>query len=88
MDVVGYSKLVIDQQTELTQKLNEIAANASQFRIAEAEGTLVMLATGDEIVVIFRNHRRRPRNGSNNLRSRSKSVGAPAVANCIDSKGK
>jgi hypothetical protein len=27
MDIVGYSKLVIDTQTELTRKLNEIVRN-------------------------------------------------------------
>ena len=29
MDIVGYSKLVIDKQTELTRKLNEIVRNSA-----------------------------------------------------------
>ena len=60
MDIVGYSKLVIDEQTERTRKLNEITRNAPQFRLAEAEGTLVRLPTGDGIALIFRNHSEAP----------------------------
>ncbi len=54
MDIVGYSKLVIDQQAELTRKLNAIARNVPQFQIAEAEGTLVRLPTGDGMALVFR----------------------------------
>jgi hypothetical protein len=43
MDIVGYSKLVIDKQTDLTRKLNEIVRNAPQFQIAETEGILQFL---------------------------------------------
>jgi hypothetical protein len=31
MDIVGYSKLVIDKQTEFSSKLNEITRNSGQF---------------------------------------------------------
>jgi hypothetical protein len=54
MDIVGYSKLVIDKQTELTRKLNEIVRNSEEFRRAETEGTLVRLPTGDGIALVFR----------------------------------
>ena len=54
MDIVGYSKLVIDKQPELTRKLKEIARNSEQFRLAEPEGTLVKLPTGDGIYAGFR----------------------------------
>jgi TolB-like protein len=60
MDIVGYSKLVIDKQTELTRKLNEIVRGSSQFQTAEAEGTLVRLPTGDGIALVFRNHPEAP----------------------------
>jgi hypothetical protein len=52
MDIVGYSKLVIDKQTELTRKLNGIVRDVPQFDAAEAEGSLVRLPTGDGIAVV------------------------------------
>ena len=36
MDIVGYSKLLINEQAELLQELNRIVRNTSQFRSAEA----------------------------------------------------
>jgi TolB-like protein/Tfp pilus assembly protein PilF len=55
MDIVGYSKLVIDKQTELTNRLNEIVRNSQQFRLAESENALVRLPTGDGMALVFRN---------------------------------
>lgn len=60
MDIVGYSKLVTDQQAELTRKRNEITRNTPQFRLPEAEGTLVRLPNGDGIALIFRNQPEAP----------------------------
>jgi TolB-like protein len=60
MDIVGYSKLVIDKQTEFTRKLKEISRNSEQFRLAEAEGTLVKLPTGDGMALVFRNNPEAP----------------------------
>ena len=56
MDIVGYSKLVIDKQTELTRKLNGIVRDVPQFDAAEAEGSLVRLPTGDGIALVFRSN--------------------------------
>src|SRR6266480_4510612 len=52
-DIVGYSKLLSDQQRKLFQLLNEIVRNTSQFRAAEAAGRLVRLPTGDGIGLAF-----------------------------------
>src|SRR6266480_33090 len=52
-DIVGYSKLLSDQQRKLFQLLNEIVRNTSQFRAAEAAGRLVRLPTGDGMVLAF-----------------------------------
>jgi len=38
IDIVGYSKLLIDEQKELLQELNEIVRKTDQVRAAEAEG--------------------------------------------------
>jgi len=43
IDIVGYSKLLITEQSEQTQKLREIVRVTEQFRLAEAEGKLLRL---------------------------------------------
>ena len=41
IDLVGYSKLLITEQSEQIQKLKEIVRGTKQFRLAEAEGKLI-----------------------------------------------
>src|ERR1700726_1634309 len=55
IDIVGYSKLLINEQSEQTQKLKQIVRGTEQFRLAEAEGKLLRLATGDGGALVFRN---------------------------------
>src|SRR6202043_3407241 len=55
IDIVGYSKLLINEQSEQIQKLREIVRATQQFRIAEAEGKLLRLPTGDGGALVFRN---------------------------------
>jgi len=52
-DIVGYSKLLSDEQRKLFGLLNEIVRNTSQFRAAEAASKLVRLSTGDGIVLAY-----------------------------------
>ena len=40
IDIVGSSKLLINEQSEQLQKLKEIVRGTEQFRVAEAEGKL------------------------------------------------
>ena len=47
IDIVGYSKLLISEQSEQLQKLKEIVWATEQFRQAQAEGKLLRLPTGD-----------------------------------------
>ena len=54
LDIVGYSKLLINEQSEQIQKLKEIVRGTEQFRLAEAEGKLVRLPTGDGGALVFR----------------------------------
>src|SRR5436853_4496073 len=54
IDIVGYSKLLINEQSEQIQKLREIVRGTEEFRIAEAEGKLVRLPTGDGAALVFR----------------------------------
>jgi TolB-like protein/class 3 adenylate cyclase/Flp pilus assembly protein TadD len=55
IDIVGYSKGLINEQSESLQKLKEIVRGTEQFRIAEAEGKLLRLPTGDGGALVFRN---------------------------------
>src|SRR4029077_677915 len=54
IDIVGYSKLLINQQSEQIQKLKEIVRGTDQVRLAEAEGKLLRLPTGDGGALVFR----------------------------------
>src|SRR5207253_7901363 len=60
IDIVDYSKLLIHEQTELLQKLREIARGTKQFRAAEAEGKLLRLPTGDGGALVFRDNPEAP----------------------------
>src|SRR5256885_6811081 len=53
IDIVGYSKLLINEQSEQIQKLKTIVRGTEQFRLAEAEGKLVRLPTGDGGALVF-----------------------------------
>ncbi|MEA3075033.1 MAG: hypothetical protein QOD29_6479, partial [Alphaproteobacteria bacterium] len=55
IDIVGYSKGLINEQSESLQKLKEIVRGTEQFRAAEAEGKLLRLPTGDGGALVFRN---------------------------------
>jgi len=54
IDIVGYSKLLITEQSEHLQTLKEIVRATDQFRIAEAAGKLLRLPTGDGGALVFR----------------------------------
>jgi TolB-like protein/Tfp pilus assembly protein PilF len=54
IDIVGYSKLLITEQSEQMQRLREIVRGTQQFRTAEAEGKLLRLPTGDGGALVFR----------------------------------
>jgi serine/threonine-protein kinase len=55
IDMVGYSKLMINEQSEQIRTLREIVRGTEQFRLAEAQGKLVRLPTGDGGALVFRN---------------------------------
>jgi hypothetical protein len=60
IDIVGYSKLRINDQSEQIQKLREIVRGTDQFRSTEAEGKLLRLPTGDGGALDFRNNPEAP----------------------------
>ncbi|HLC14367.1 MAG TPA: tetratricopeptide repeat protein [Chthoniobacterales bacterium] len=60
LDIVGYSKLLADEQKELILELNHVVRETKQFQTAEAEGKLTRLPTGDGIVLVFMNNPEAP----------------------------
>jgi adenylate cyclase len=52
-DIVGYSKLMTDEQTGRLRKLNELVQANEQVRRADGLGKLLRLPTGDGIVLVF-----------------------------------
>src|SRR5207245_4622458 len=54
IDIVGYSKLLINEQSDQIQTLKEIVRRTEQFRLANAEGKLLRLPTGDGGALVFR----------------------------------
>jgi TolB-like protein/class 3 adenylate cyclase/Tfp pilus assembly protein PilF len=53
IDIVGYSKLLIDEQSEALQGLNQIVRNTEVARTADAAGQLIFLPTGDGMALVF-----------------------------------
>src|SRR4029434_10716720 len=54
IDIVGYSKLLVNEQSGLLRELNELVTGTREFREAEAEGKLIRLPTGDGMALVFR----------------------------------
>ena len=53
IDVVGYSKLLVNEQIELLQELKQIVRSSESFRAAEARGELIRVPTGDGMALVF-----------------------------------
>src|SRR4029434_4334273 len=53
IDIVGYSKLLTDEQSEALQELNQIVRNTEAALEAEAAGQLTILPTGDGMALVF-----------------------------------
>jgi len=53
VDVVGYSKLLGNEQIEVIEQLNRIVRGTDAFRSAEAGGKLIRVPTGDGMALVF-----------------------------------
>src|SRR5438046_6425595 len=53
IDIVGYSKLLIDEQRDYLHTLNEVVRATDAFRTADAAGKLTTLPTGDGMALVF-----------------------------------
>jgi TolB-like protein/class 3 adenylate cyclase/Tfp pilus assembly protein PilF len=55
VDLVGYSKLLVDQQRHLLELLNQIVRSSEQIQKAEAIHRLITIPTGDGMALVFYN---------------------------------
>src|SRR6266403_987107 len=55
IDIVGYSKLLINEQRVLLDTLNQIVRGTEEFRSAEAADRLIKIPTGDGMALVFYN---------------------------------
>ena len=53
VDVVGYSKRLVNEQIEVLQELNQIVRATECFRAAEASDKLIRVPTGDGMALLF-----------------------------------
>src|SRR5438132_3916984 len=53
LDIVGYSKLSVNEQHARVEELNEVVRLSEQFRKAEAAGRLLRIPTGDGMALVF-----------------------------------
>jgi adenylate cyclase len=53
IDIVGYSRLSVNEQNARVEELNGIVRASAQFQKAEAAGRLLKIATGDGMALVF-----------------------------------
>src|SRR5215472_13449096 len=53
IDIVGYSKLSINDQHAAVEELNQIVRSSEQFQRAEAANRLLKIPTGDGMALVF-----------------------------------
>src|SRR5438477_9493776 len=60
IDIVGYSKLRISEQSDLLRRLNGVVSGTKEFRGAEKEAKLLRLPSGDGMALVFRTNPEAP----------------------------
>src|SRR5947208_7485253 len=53
VDIVGYSKLSINDQRAAIDELNQVVRTSEQFQNAETAGRLIKIPTGDGMALVF-----------------------------------
>src|SRR3989441_8330272 len=53
IDIVGYSKLSVNEQHAAVEELNQIVRRSKQFQKAEAASRLLKIPTGDGMALVF-----------------------------------
>src|SRR5438132_3740379 len=55
IDIVGYSKLAVNEQRALIERLNDVVRATDEFQAAETTGRLIKIPTGDGMALVFYN---------------------------------
>src|SRR5437763_13819624 len=53
IDIVGYSKLAVNEQRALIERLNDIVRATDEFQAAETTSRLIKIPTGDGMALVF-----------------------------------
>jgi hypothetical protein len=53
IDVVGYSKLLVNEQREVVEHLNQVVRKTPRFRKSETAGKLIRIPVGDGMALVF-----------------------------------
>ena len=53
IDIVGYSKLSVNEQSGAIEELNQIVRLSEQFQKAEAANRILKIPTGDGMALVF-----------------------------------
>src|SRR5947209_4973475 len=53
IDVVGYSKLLVNEEREVVEQLNRTVRKTPQFRKSEGAGKLIRIPVGDGMALVF-----------------------------------
>jgi adenylate cyclase len=53
MDVVDYSKLLVNEQREVVHQLNHVVRQTAQFKRSDANGELICIPSGDGMALVF-----------------------------------
>src|SRR5215471_16381731 len=53
IDIVGYSKLSVNEQHARVEELNEIVRQSEQFRKAQVTNRILKIPTGDGVALVF-----------------------------------
>jgi hypothetical protein len=76
IDIVGYSKLSINEQGAAVDELSEVVRSSDQYQKAEAAGRLIKIPTGDGMALVFTPVQKRQHNAQLKSVASSKSIHA------------
>ena len=80
IDIVGYSKLSINDQSAAVEELNQIVRVSEQLQRAEAASRLLKIATGDGMALVFYTSPEAPAHCARGDQPRAQGTSAPACA--------
>ena len=81
IDIVGYSKLSINEQRAVVDELTTIVRGSDQYQKAEAAGRLIKIPTGDGMALVFYTSQEAPAQCAIEISGALKDASTPASSN-------